>query len=31
MLDRAWTRFGRKGEPSKWVTLRALSMLSKLS
>jgi len=31
VLDRAWARFGRKGEPSKWVTLRALTILSKLS
>jgi hypothetical protein len=30
-LDKTWARFGRKGQPSKWVTLRALSMLAKLS
>jgi hypothetical protein len=33
-LERApggtWTRFGNKGEPSKWVTLRAMRMLSRL-
>ena len=29
-LDRAWTKFGEKGKPSKWVTLRALKMLSRL-
>jgi len=29
-LDKTWTRFGDKGEPSKWVTLRALRMLSRL-
>ena len=27
---RSWTRFGQKGKPSKWVTLRALRMLSRL-
>ncbi len=30
-LDRTWTKFGKKGEPSKWVTLRALSMLKRLT
>jgi hypothetical protein len=30
-LHKTWTRFGRKGQPSKWVTLRALRMLAKLS
>jgi hypothetical protein len=29
-LDRTWTTFGNKGEPSKWVTLRAMRMLSRL-
>jgi hypothetical protein len=29
-LDRTWTKFGEKGKPSKWVTLRALKMLSRL-
>jgi hypothetical protein len=29
-LNRTWTKFGRKGEPSKWVTLRALTMLKRL-
>jgi hypothetical protein len=29
-LDRTWTKFGAKGQQSKWVTLRALRMLSKL-
>jgi hypothetical protein len=29
-LGKTWTRFGEKGEPSKWVTLRALRMLSRL-
>ncbi len=29
--DRTWTRFGKKGEPSKWVTLRALRMLKRLT
>jgi len=29
-LDRTWTKFGRKGEVSKWVTLRALRLLNKL-
>ena len=29
-LDRTWTRFGNKEEPSKWVTLRAMRMLSRL-
>jgi hypothetical protein len=29
-LGRTWTSFGEKGEPSKWVTLRALRMLSRL-
>lgn len=29
-LERTWTRFGRKGEPSKWVTVRALRTLSRL-
>jgi hypothetical protein len=26
-LDKTWTKFGKKGEPSKWITLRALRML----
>ncbi len=30
-LDRTWTRFGKRGEPSKWVTLRALRMLKRLT
>jgi hypothetical protein len=29
-LGPAWTKYGKKGEPSKWVTLRALRMLSRL-
>jgi hypothetical protein len=29
-LDKTWARFGEKGRPSKWVTLRALTMLSRL-
>ncbi len=29
-LDRTWTKFGTKGQQSKWVTLRALRMLRKL-
>lgn len=29
-LAKTWTRFGQKGRPSKWVTLRALRMLSRL-
>jgi len=29
-LARTWTQFGEKGRPSKWVTLRALRMLSRL-
>jgi hypothetical protein len=29
-LGGTWTKFGRQGEPSKWVTLRALRMLSRL-
>ncbi|NIN66497.1 MAG: nitrogen fixation protein NifH [Anaerolineae bacterium] len=29
-LDRTWTKFGTRGQPSKWVTLRALRMLSRL-
>jgi hypothetical protein len=29
-LGRTWTQFGEKGRPSKWVTLRALRMLSRL-
>ena len=29
-LEGTWTKFGRKGKPSKWVTLRALTLLSKL-
>ncbi len=29
-LGKTWTSFGEKGEPSKWVTLRALKMLSRL-
>jgi hypothetical protein len=29
-LDRTWTRFGKNGKPSKWVTSRALRMLSGL-
>jgi hypothetical protein len=30
-LGGTWTKFGRQKEPSKWVTLRALRMLSRLS
>ena len=30
-LDRTWTKFGKRGEPSKWVTWRALSMLKRLT
>jgi len=30
-LDRTWTKFGKQGEPSKWVTLRALTMLKRLT
>jgi hypothetical protein len=30
-LDKTWTKFGKKGEPSKWVTLRALRMLNRLA
>jgi hypothetical protein len=30
VLDKTWTSFGEKGKPSKWVTLRALTMLSSL-
>lgn len=30
-LDKTWTKFGNKGEPSKWVTLRALRMLKRLA
>ena len=29
-LGATWTSFGRHGEPSKWVTLRALRMLGRL-
>jgi hypothetical protein len=29
-LGPTWTKFGKKGEPSKWVTLRALRMLSRV-
>jgi hypothetical protein len=29
-LHGTWTGFGRQGEPSKWVTLRVLRMLSRL-
>lgn len=29
-VDRTWTKFGTKGQPSKWVTLRALRLLSNL-
>jgi len=29
-LGGTWTKFGRQGEPSKWVTLRVMRMLSKL-
>jgi hypothetical protein len=29
-LGKTWTSFGEKGAPSKWVTLRALRMLSRL-
>ena len=29
-LGKTWTRFGEKGQPSKWITLRALRMLSRL-
>ena len=29
-LGGTWTKFGRQGEPSKWVTIRALRMLSRL-
>jgi hypothetical protein len=29
-LERTWTKFGQRGEPSKWVTLRALRMLKRL-
>jgi len=29
-LAKTWTRFGQRGRPSKWVTQRALRMLSKL-
>ncbi len=29
-LHGTWTGFGRQGEPSKWVTIRVLRMLSKL-
>jgi hypothetical protein len=28
-LNRTWTQFGKRGEPSKWVTLRALRMLKR--
>ena len=30
VLDKTWTSFGEKGGPSKWVTLRALTMLGRL-
>lgn len=30
-LDRTWTKFGKKGQPSKWVTLRVLRMLRRLT
>jgi len=30
-LDRTWTKFGKKGKPSKWVTLRVLRMLKRLT
>jgi len=29
-LAGTWTKFGRPGEPSKWVTLRALRMLNRV-
>jgi hypothetical protein len=29
-LPKTWTSFGRRNQPSKWVTLRALRMLSRL-
>lgn len=29
-LPKTWTSFGRRNRPSKWVTLRALRMLSRL-
>jgi hypothetical protein len=29
-LKRTWTKFGRRGRPSRWVTLRALRMLKRL-
>jgi hypothetical protein len=29
-LGPAWTKLGKRGEPSKWVTLRALRMLSRV-
>jgi hypothetical protein len=30
-LNKTWTSFGQKGKPSKWVTLRALTLLSRLT
>ena len=29
-LPKTWTSFGKRNQPSKWVTLRALRMLSRL-
>jgi hypothetical protein len=30
-MNRMWVEIGRKGEPSKWVTLRALRVLKRVS
>jgi hypothetical protein len=27
--DKTWVNFGRKGQPNKWVTLRALRVLQR--